>query len=371
MIELNWTELSFGLSLFFNLLFLFFVVVYYKKYVQHPVWNRNKINLGMTLLALLLVIVVSVDGDWFSYQDLVWNYDLSVGAHNHGEPVYAYIISFVNKNYLLFRIIVWGGAMVLAALSFHRFEINVNVALFFLVAVFLIKFNYERASLAMACYFYGFSLFVKPIRKNMVITVILIDLSFFGAYSFHHSTIVLLFLTVVAFLPLEKPFVWIPVLILLPFMSLLMGVYFNLADFIDNEYVLNKYTGYLAETAESNNIFGVMSNIISYAAIFVPLVVSIIVFFKNRKNIDMSIVRLFRLTVMITIFASSFLFMRLNSTILFYRYLFMTMIPLTILSVYLYSREFISRKTFSVIFIVGAFSNFYKLLYCLYRYWQF
>lgn len=369
MIELNWTSLSLGLALSFFLLFFFFVCAFYKKCVFSPLWQKKKVNFWLVLLAVLLVIVVSIDTDWFSYQRLVWNYDFTEGAYNHGEPIYAYIVRLINKNYLLFRIIVWGGALLLSCLTFRRLNLNINVALYFLIAMYLIRFNYARASLAMACYFMGLSFLVKPLGKEKLLNFLLVVLFFYGAYAFHHSTIVLAMLTIVFFLPLEKPYVWLLLLIIIPFMSMLSNVYFSLADSMDNDYLLSKYSGYLNEVSSKNNIFGIIGDIISYAAFLVPLLIIAKSVVKHRACLTISIVRFFRITMAIVLFASTFLFMGLESMVLFYRYLFMTMIPLTILSVWLYSRNLMSRKAFSLIVLCGVFSNLFKLIYAVYLYW--
>lgn len=165
--ELSWTELSKDTSLVFLLLFILFIALYYKKNI---VLNPQKnIRVGQLVLSILLIVIVSASSgsDWFSYQQMVWNYDFSNGATNYGEPVYGYIARFTERNYLLFRLIVWGGAFLCALQAFKRMRINVNMAAFMLIAAFLLRFNYARASLGMAIYFLGLSFLISPYRKKV------------------------------------------------------------------------------------------------------------------------------------------------------------------------------------------------------------
>lgn len=368
MIDLNWTKPSSGLAFFFLIAYLCYVIVYYRKNVKYPQWQHNQINWGLFLFSLFLIIVVSDswNSDWYSYQKLVWEYDFRVGAANYGEPIYSFIVRFVNRNYLLFRLFVWGGAFLLTRFSFRRFGLNVNIASFVLVSVFLLKFNYARATLGMSCYFFGLTFLLKPLKKG-ILDLIIISLSFIGAYAFHHSMLVLLAFTLLVYLPLDKPVVLLVLAMLLPAIGFVMSKNVNFVDAFDDEYLTNKVQGGLAHTAEPANLYGVISNIISYGAFVIPLLATLIIVFKNKKELDISIVRLFRLMVCVDLFALSFLFMGLPSYLLVYRHLYMTFIPLTILSVWFYEKRLMRRKWLSFIVLWGILSQSYSLFYQLYN----
>lgn len=364
MIDLNWTSLSFGLSLFFTIAYFLYVIIFYRKYVTNPDWQRLKGNWGLIMFSLFLIIVVSSSNssDWFSYQQIVWNYDLGYGAINHGEPVYRYIVKLVNKNYLLFRIIIWGGAFLLSCFTFRRFEVNVNVASFFLIAVFLLKFNYSRSTLAMASYFLGLSFLIKPLKNNRIISWILVGLFFLGAYEFHHSLLPVLLLSITAFLPINKPYVIFLLIILLPFLSVIIDRSFHMVDFIGDESISSKFDSYLERESESANFLGYISNVIMYVAFVLPILINTIVVVKYHKVLTPPIVRLFRVTFTIVIFAVSFLFMGLNSYLFVYRYLFMAFIPLTILTVYFYQNQLLSKKFYTIILWCGIIANIQPLI---------
>lgn len=369
MIDFRWTELSLGLALLFNVAFVLYVIVYYKRCVSQPIWQREKPGFGLILFSLLLIIFVSNSsvGDWYHYQDMVWNYDLSPGAVNHGEPIYGYIIGFINKNYMLFRIIVWGGAFLMTYWIFKRFEVNVTVAVYFIVSVFLIKYNYSRTTLSMASFFLGLSYMIKPVKRKKMRNVIFALLFFWGSYEFHHSALPLLLLSLVAFLPINKPIVMILLLLSLPSVAAIILDKFDMVEALGNAYIAGRLSGYVAQEAESSNLYGRIQNIISYGSFVLPLFITSVAIFKKESEINVSIIRLYRVMMSIVVFAVSFLFMGLSSFVFVYRYLYMTLIPITVISVYLYQNKLISKTQFSALVLWGIVANVQSLLLGVYK----
>lgn len=369
MIDLRWTELTPGLSLLFNISFFLFVVLNYRKSVVSPLWPITRLNKWLFLFSFLLIVFVSPGSgsDWYSYQDLVWNYDLTPGATNHGEPIYRHIISLVNRNYLLFRIIVWGGAFLLSCMTFKRMDINTNVAIYFLVSVFLLRFNYARATLAMASYFMGLSLLLRPNKNRRILSYSLAVLFFVGAYEFHFSMLPVLLLTLVAFLPLDKPYVLIILLISLPLLATYISNHFYIIDLLEDETIANSFSRYTEREGVTSNFLGIIANIIMYGAFVIPILITTLIVVRFNKHIDIYIIRMYRVAISIVFFASSFLFMEFQSLIFVYRYLFMTFLPLTIMCVYFYQRKMMSKSVFSFIVMWGIISNIQPLFTGLYH----
>lgn len=366
MIDLNWTQLSLGLSLFFNAIFFLYVFSFYNKCVSFPKWQQTKVNYLLLFYSLLLIVVVSTGNysDWFSYQEIVWNYDFRLGSINHGEPVYAYIVKFVNRNYLLFRIIVWGGAFLLTCLTLKRFEVNVNVAAFLLVSAFLTKFNYGRSTLAMANYFLGLSFLFKPIKKLKILSIIFAAICFWGTYEFHHSLLPVLFLTILAYIPLKKWYLLI-IIILLPFLASYMSSHFEIIYNIGNDDISSKFESYVNKTTDSGNILGIIMSIINYSSMIIPIIIISFSIDKHRNSIELPLLRLYRVVIIIFFFAASFLFMGLNSEFFVLRYMFVIIIPITILSVYLFGKGLLNKRRFSTIVLIGTVYNAISLIVCL------
>lgn len=369
MIDIRWTELTLGLSLLFNISFFLYVIVNFRRSVVSPLWQNTRPNKWLLLFSFLLIIFVSPgsSSDWYSYQDLVWNYDLTPGATNHGEPIYRHIVSLVNQNYLLFRIIVWGGAFLLSCMVFNRMGININVAVYFLISVFLLRFNYARATLAMASYFQGLSLLLKPNKNRRVLSFLLAALFLWGAYEFHISMLPVLLLTIVAFLPLDKPYVLIPLLVFLPILATYISNHFYFIDLLEDETIVNSFNRYSEREGVTSNIMGIIANIIMYGAFVIPIIVTTLIVASFNKQIDVYIKRLYRVTISIALFASSFLFMEFQSLIFVYRFLFMTFIPITVICVYLYQNRMMSKPVFSFVVLWGVLSNMQPLFTGLYH----
>ena len=368
MIDLSWTELSVGLALFFNASYARYILSYYRRYSTRFLCNKSSLNKSLVFFSLLLIIFVSSgsNSDWYHYQDMVWNYKFYDGAHNHGEPIYGYIIQFINKNYLLFRLIVWGGAFLIVIRTFKRFELNINTAIFFLIAVFLLKFNYARASLAMSCYFFALSFLIKPEKAGMILNLVVAALFFWAAYEFHHSLLPVILLTSAVYIPLDKPIVAISLIITIPSFASYVFSHLNLLSNFVNEESIQKLGGYIQQETEQANFFGQIRNVIQYGAFVLPLIIDILTVFKHKKVVEISIQRLLRITIAITLFAIMFLFMNIQSTVFTYRYLFMTFIPLTIISVHLFQSGIMKKRLFCLILLWGIGSNVYELLYGLY-----
>ena len=85
------------------------------------------------------------------------------------EELYEWLIIAVNNNYLLWRIVIWGGGLIVFKwVVVKRLEINVVYA-FFILFVFCKPYNYARASIAFVVYVFGVSFFLKP-YKNVIIS---------------------------------------------------------------------------------------------------------------------------------------------------------------------------------------------------------
>ena len=362
MFDFTWTDHTFGNVLYCIAVFTLFIVLFYRKYVTKALVQSTKADLALIIAAFVLIITACIDGDWFHYGEMVHDYDLTPNATNYGEPVYFYIINTVNKNYLLFRIIVWGLAFWMTCMAFKRFEINPNIAVFFLIAVFLVKFNYARATLGMASYYLGLSFLLKPRKSLSHINWLLAILFLFGAYVFHHSMLVLIILTITAFLPFDKPVVIMAMAICLPLLASALKSSLNLVDMLDNEYLSEKLDKYMELDKGRSNIFGIIASFFGYGVFLIPVIMDTVAVLKNHTIVSGMIKRLFRITLSTLLFSLSFLFMGLDSNVFVYRFMFMTFIPITIVTVYLFEHHCIDKKRYSIIVLWGMFVIFFKLL---------
>lgn len=368
MIDFTWSEHTLINVLYCIISYGLFIVVFYKRYVTNAMSQSAKPNFGLMVFALLLIVSACIDTDWFHYREMVHSYDFTVGASNYGEPVYGYIVGLVGQNYLLFRLTVWGLAFWLTCIAFRRFGVNVNLAVFFLIAVFLIKFNYARATLGMASFYVGLSYLIKPKKGHIVLSLICAVLFFWCAFEFHHSMLILVILApIVVILPMDKPFVLIFVLLLLPFLASLFNDSLLLVDLFDNEYLSSRFNKGLDRDSLQANVFGVIQSVINYGVFVVPIILNTIVLSKNHRVVSSTMIKLYRFTIGVVVLAVSFLFMGLESRLFLYRILYMSIIPLTIISTGFYENRLMNRNQYRIIIWWGVFAIVYALLVLLYR----
>ncbi len=368
MFDFSWSEHTLGNVLYCAIIYVLFIAVFYKRCVTNALSLSSKPNKWLFLASLLLVITACIGTDWFHYRDMVINYDFTSGAFNYGEPVYRYIVAAVNRSYFLFRLVVWGSALFLTCIAFKRFGINLNVALFFLIAVFLIKFNYARGTLGMACYFVGLSYILKPNKGLFVLNLALAALFIWGAYVFHHSMLLLVLLTpVVIVLPLDKPFILAVVLLAFPFLASVIDSNFLLIDQLENEYIADRFSRYMEREGTEINFWGIIENLFNYGVFVIMITFDSVILVKNRRMVSAPIRRLYRVAISIVVFSVSFLFMGVESNVFFYRVLYMSFIPLTIITVSLFEQQLMSRKQYVVTLLWGIAAITWVLLHLIYK----
>ena len=368
MFDFSWSEHTLGNVLFCTIAYAFFIIFFFNRNVNKVQSPSAKIDYKLLVSTLLLIITACVDTDWFHYREMVHEYDFTFGAINYGEPIYRGIVLLVDKNYLLFRIIVWGGAFLMALSTFRRFEINPNTAIFFIGAVFLIKFNYSRATLGMASYYLALSFLLMSSRRHALLNYLFAAVFLWGAYEFHHSMLLLILLTPIVVVPMDKPVLAVLVLLALPIIASVLNSNLILIDRLENEYISDKMNSYLVREGSASNFFGIIQSVIGYGAFIIPIVVDSVVITKNHEKIRTPMLKLYRIMISTVILAVAFLLMNLDSSLFVYRILYMTFIPLTILTVYLFEQQLLSRKCYKFIVGWGVFAISYVLLHLLYKY---
>ncbi len=234
----------------------------------------------------LFFVTHTMRGDFFHMMEHVKNYRFAVGAYNYGEPVYIAIAQLVDKNYFLFRTIVWGSAFILFCLTAKRMKVPVYQAAIFLLLNYAILFGYGRVTLAMAVYFLGLSFLCRPIERYPLISYLIGILIVLISSSFHSSSYVMIAMTLLLLLPIRK---WTIVLVVVSFPILIYVArpifeYVMLAS--TDEMMLNKASNYLERERGIRGLSGILISSLQYAAFYVPFFISTIVFLqKNISNI--------------------------------------------------------------------------------------
>jgi len=330
------------------------------------------------LCFVLLAVFYMSDSDFFHYQQIVVrDLDLEDLRWNHVERVYTYITSFVDRNYFLFRVIVWGGASILLYFTVNRYLGRGYYGMFFLFASYFAFFSYGRVSLAMAIYFLGLSLLCKSPEKwkwlGRILGLALIGVS----YEFHHSILVLIILTPLIFLPLNKWTVLIP-LLLIPIVVIVLKDVLELiamSELLSEETQEGGVSGRVSGILESSTSRANMSLLMSirvfygYLTFVVPFVLVTRKIFDKKRDGAMPIYLQQLYKVALGVFMASIGFMLIfGLNIMFYRILYMLMIPLSILMVGLRQYNFISYKSFVNVLYFNMVYMIIDYFYSIYMY---
>lgn len=346
--------------------------------------DSNRYNFRSFLLfcgIILFALTSFINDDFFHYNDTMLEYKNGVmDNQNSGiEMPYQHIIHFIQGNYALFRLIVWGGSLLLILFGVRIFGANAYNALFLILAGYIIIYSYARATLAMSIYALGVIIVsVESEHKfNLLKKIIGITIIALSIY-FHRSMAPIIALSLfVIILPYKRLFaknsLLIFPLIVFLFSSIFRIVIDDLASmtnsFADDETgILGKLEYYEELTAATSNLNGYISLILKYSTFYIPFVIIANRFRTSQEVISMHKRGLFLylITYVIIAMATSMLFLGFSNSILFYRYLFMSFIPLCILISYMRKYRMLGYRQYNTIICCFALSNLFQLFTAVY-----
>ena len=375
---------TFGLNLYCFLLYCFLLFISLKGNVTRLyIQENNKSRTILLFCGLLLFALTSfVGGDFFHYYDFMYEYrgqvfgDQEVGL----EAFYQYLISFIDGNYFLFRLVVWGGSLVLITYATRKFEANLYHTLFLILAGFIITFSYARATLAMAAFSVGAVIISIAsecnIRKRVFSTILGLIVIACSMY-FHRSMFAVLVLSFCwLFTPwkrqMSKYSLWLfPILVAICSFILKTAFeeLFTVANSMDDETgTLTRAEYYAEQEAVVNNINGLIRLAFHYAAFYFPFLIignalrseSVI------NNMDKRAIWLYQIIFLIFVFATSFLFMETDMGTLLDRYLYMSFIPMSILISSMKDSGSLSKNQYLWIVAIFIMSNLFQLFAAVY-----
>lgn len=145
---------------------------------------------------LVYCLFAFCDGDYFHYKQGFLDYKEGYELYSL-EEIYLKILEF-SPFYLIFRLIVWGMALLLLYFSAKLLGVWNSIFIYCFVSFSLVLFSYARVSLAVAIAVLGLSMILTRKSFNIIIGLCLC----FCSYFFHKSVFIIL-----CFLP----FVGIPI----------------------------------------------------------------------------------------------------------------------------------------------------------------
>ena len=375
---------TFALNLYCFMLYCFLLFISLRGNVV-GLYTQENYRARTTLLfsgLLLFALTSFVGDDFFHYYEFMYEYRGQVfGDQELGlEAFYQYLISFIDGNYFLFRLVVWGGSLVFVTYAARKFEANLYHTLFLILAGFIITFSYARATLAMAVFSVGaviISVASERDLKNRVFPIILGFIVMACSMYFHRSMLAVLALAVCWLLmpwkrQMSRFSLWLfPIFVAICsfIMKTAFEELFTVANSMDDETgTLTRAEYYAEQDSVENNVNGYIRLAFHYAAFYFPfLIVGNAIRSKSvAEQMDKRGIWLYQIIYLIFIFATSFLFMKVDMATLLDRYLYMSFIPLSILIAYMKDARLLSRGAYLWIVLIFVLSNLFQLFVAVY-----
>ena len=354
--------------LLFNALLLpFFLQVLYKS-----ITTKNKFYFKINDRYLYIIIVIILlfclfslyGGDYYHYYEFVKNISTNRLAGTHMEPIYIWIADLCNGNYILFRLLIWGSALLFLCISLIRLHSFNKLTFYFFILTGLLFFAYPRVSLGISLLFLGFTFIINNKRNflNCLLGICLITLSYYT----HKSMFILIAVSILSLFNLKKT--WFILLILvLPIVIYIVNIvlpefYLNFEDDISGLHYLERET-------KNMGISKIIRNILIYTPLygfifFLIYKLKIKPRFEN-KEFPAFFSKIYNLVFWIFYVSTIFLFLEKGSNAIYYRVLYMIFIPLSIV-LSIYFRKYSMNKFIALLIMINYFAANYWLLYSLY-----
>lgn len=347
--DFPFTEASVWCSLYCLLMYALILTNNYRwitKPQQLHIAGRTSNHLFLTLLMGFVIVTLCTPGDFFHMMEYVHGYNFIAGAYNYGEEVYVEIAKIVNRNYFLFRTIVWGGAYLLFCLTARRMGVPIYQAATFLFLTHSLIFGYARATAAMAVYYFGLS-FLCLFKRNVFSVAAGVGCILLAPF-LHTSAYILVAVTLILLIPLRKWTILATVIAIPLAVGLLKTYFLDFALGAGNERLTAKVSGYLQRENRESGIAVILINAFQYASFYVPVLILILKTINKRirRDIPSMYLRLIKTTVALAFISLVFITFGEGFKVYIYRILFMTMIPLAILIPALFNRGILSKHEY-------------------------
>lgn len=341
--------------------------------------HKDSINGNAHILMQSVIVLFCVyafwDTDFYGYLESLKVIDLrfpNAEQQTHLEPLYVWIGHFVNGNYTLFRLCIWGVSYILFLKTLQHWDIYNRQAIALFIVYFLLIFSYARVSLGMASLFYGASLILKSDKRhilNIGIGLVMLLL----AYHAHKSMFVAIAIFPLIFFRLNK---YALLVIAVAFISAAMVIGGDIiSDLLFTSTVNDEYGEFIQESAA--NYFtsdtkdrGIASQLISFIQI-ISLALPVVFCYANvsaskyvTTNFTLRCIVNYS-TLLVLIGISLGLVLSFSSPIS-YRLMFMAYIPNIIIICTLYENQVLPQKFYNGFILIFTLYSVLRLLYTLY-----
>lgn len=351
---------------------LIFIIMKPSFYYPYKVVKQNR-NVAI-FLTLIFCLYPFWGGDYFHYKSMFFEY--KAGEYIPLEYPYKWIMDHLPSSYVLFRFVVWGGALLILFRVYKTIALNYDLCLFFFMTMYLPWFSYARVSLAMSLLILGLTMMVSPnygkYRRRKFIGLLILLASGF----FHRSAFIGMIAAVGALflLNLNKKRLFL-ILMSFPFLVLLMQFVINKFMLIDLDYdtfiTVNHRNLYLNNTDDIQAISGWgerISNFLTRTPLILIGYLYILTVYKGYyKSMPKTIRAISSYAFIIILIAIVFSFdLGYSTYVLYYRTLTFAMIPSAVFLSYIREQKIKLSKLNNIVYYMGILSAFYALLYTTY-----
>lgn len=259
------------------------IIYYWKVLLQYKemgcVIKKKSVNyIPFFLVSILFCTFCVFNGDWYYYINAyIHAITKSYSKFLHFEDAYVWIINNLTfESYILFRLIVWGGAIFFYYQGFKRLRMNDPSAFVAFLSTTLYAISYTRTALGLGILFCGYCYLITANKKiyNYILGFTLIGLSLY----FHRSMFVGFICAIASLLPPKK---WVYLLSILSFPVILSLFSLYVAKNLDVES-----EGYVYTTQKAVS-FGpgvLIYDTLTYLFVFSTYIYLFIKFIKNQLD---------------------------------------------------------------------------------------
>lgn len=333
-------------------------------------WRKQIIEIGHSIvtfrdyIVLFLFVVFTIfyclDHDYFAYREWVGG---GLSAYYTKETIYTYLTSWVisintSYNYELFRFLIWGISVILVYFITIIIKQRPLFVLLFIFLLFNTTFSYGRGTLGMAIYSLGLILIIKGGKKIKynIIGLVIAMISVF----FHRQMFIALAVMPILFFPIKFNNV---ILLIFPLITIaLIGIWV----FMENSWLLSdsmtdSFDNY--KNIKDNSL--TINRFIGYSIFYFSFILITNLMTRIKQNVDtVYIFKLYRIVFGLIVVATAF-FIFFGNNAFFYRTLYMSMIPISIILSYFYENKLVKKSTISRLFIYAILFHSIRLIVLL------
>ena len=314
--------------------------------------------------------------NYISEVESVWSFDYSEELHM--EWIYQFFVFFVAGDYFLFRLLVWGGLLLIYAKVCKRWSTD-TVAFMFLLLVFFSQFASSRANMGVAVYYLGLSFLLVSIpekrKRSIVIALALIAFS-----SIFHSTMTMLIaFTPIILLPnlakLSKKIIITFLVVVISLMIYVMNNPMEVIELLGSDTILKKFIFYMEEYDElewgkpTGGISGWITFIVRELRMLTPVIILTFILRYKEENLPPIIVKTFNIVLAITMAAYTFRLMYPDVGVIALRMMNLTYPALALIVARMHTDKLLSSRQVYLLMAFPLLDTIYENIYRFYGGW--